>query len=153
MTLAGCSGFVCDPWGYSENGYLRMMYAAPTLQSTLWGTAVQIRWRSSDSAALGSWYDVLSAAAKTAETPKWPWTTTEPSRRATSMPTGSSGGLASGTGTQPSAGTGGAGGPTSASGAQESADKGGGLSPGSIAAIVLGVVIVVLQTRWLAEIE
>ena len=139
-----------------------MEYAAPTLQTTLWGTAIQIRWQSSDSAALGSWYDVLTAAAKTAPTPRSPRTTTEPSPLATSTGN-SSGGPASGiqlsaatggaggptSGARESAGTGGAGGPTPGA-AQNNADKGGGLSPGSIAAIVLGVAIVVLASLLVA---
>jgi len=108
------------------------MWAAPPNTATYLspGTAVQIRWQSSDSSALGSWYGVLAAAARTAQL-------TIPD--GVMMPTSTAGGGGRSTpGTQPSAGVGGL------EGAQESAGEGGGLSPGSIAAIALGVVIVVL---------
>lgn len=120
------SGYDCDMI-YDEGGYQRVLWAAPPLTATSlpWGTAVQIRWQSSDSAVMGFLYGPVSAAKTTsiniAQHPQ--------SQTSTGQPLGATttGGI-----DDPSRGT------------QETADKGSGLSAGSIAAIALGVVIVVL---------
>ena len=106
------------------------MFARPgrTATYSTWGIALQIRWQSSDSSALGSLYDVLSNAARAAATRSSTSTTTTTTTTTTQPPGATA--------------TGGIAGPTS--GAQPTSDKGSGLSTGSIAAIALGVAIVVL---------
>lgn len=103
---------------------MSLMYALPPETAThlQGGTAIQIRWQSSDSAALGPLYVPSAVVASILQGYAW----SEATRQTTWISTSTSGSPARTAGTQPDV------------------VANGGLSPGHIAAIVVSVAIMIL---------